>query len=116
MGGMVGSSPRPPAVGLSVAAGCNVRRLGVARKRSGVMCGRTGARVQQCPPEPGRGATATNNQAFCSAPCMANMRPTIIVLLRAWNSHEYATFFPDITYTSVRTMLMGRYVKKSCHW
>ena len=59
---------------------------------------------------------ATNNQAFCSAPCMANMRPTMIELLRAWNSHEYATFFPDITYTSVTAMLMGRYEKKSCHW
>ena len=68
------------------------------------------------PPEPGRGATATNNQAFCSTPCMANIRPTMIELLSAWNSHEYATFFPDITYTSVRTMLSGRYVKKSCHW
>ena len=73
-------------------------------------------RCSNAPPEPGRGATATNNQAFCSAPCMANMRPTMIVLLSAWNSHEYATFFPDITYTSVRTMLSGRYVKKSCHW
>ena len=31
---------------------------------------------------------ATNNQAFCSAPCMANIRPTMIVLLSAWNSHE----------------------------
>ena len=68
------------------------------------------------PPELGRGATATNNQAFCSTPCMANIRPTMIELLSAWNSHEYATFFPDITYTSVRTMLSGRYVKKSCHW
>ena len=68
------------------------------------------------PPEAGRGVTTSRNQTFCSAPCMANMRPTMIELLSAWNSHEYATFFPDITYTSVRTMLMGRYVKKSCHW
>ena len=73
-------------------------------------------RCSNAPPEVGRGATATNNQAFCSTPCMANIRPTMIELLSAWNSHEYATFFPDITYTSVRTMLSGRYVKKSCHW
>ena len=55
-----------------------------------------------------RVGAAANDQAFCSAPCMANMRTTMIELLRAWNSHEYATFFPDFTYTSVRTMLMGR--------
>ena len=29
-----------------------------------------------------------NNQAFCNAPCIANIRPTMIVLLSAWNSHE----------------------------
>ena len=40
------------------------------------------------PPEAGRGATATINQAFCSAPCMANIRITMIELLSAWNSHE----------------------------
>lgn len=40
------------------------------------------------PPEAGRGATATINQTFCKAPCMANMKITMIVLLRAWNSHE----------------------------
>ena len=68
------------------------------------------------PPESGRGIVRTRDQAFCSTPCMANIRPTMIELLSAWNSHEYATFFPDITYTSVRTMLSGRYVKKSCHW
>ena len=33
-------------------------------------------------------AGRANNQAFCSAPCIANIRPTMIVLLSAWNSHE----------------------------
>ena len=33
-------------------------------------------------------AVRANNQAFCSAPCIANIRPTMIVLLSAWNSHE----------------------------
>ena len=53
-----------------------------------------GAAVQKqrtysnAPPEAGRGATATINQAFCSAPCMANIRITMIELLSAWNSHE----------------------------
>ena len=65
-------------------------------------------RYSNAPPEAGRGVTATSDQAFCSAPCAANMKITMIVLLRAWNSHEYATFFPDFTYTSVRTMLSGR--------
>ena len=60
------------------------------------------------PPEAGRGVTTSNNQTFCKAPCMANIRPTMIELLSAWNSHEYATFFPDFTYTSVRMMLSGR--------
>ena len=40
------------------------------------------------PPESGRGFVRTNNQAFCSAPCIANIRITMIVLLSAWNSHE----------------------------
>lgn len=40
------------------------------------------------PPEVGRGTIATNDQAFCSAPCIANIRITMIVLLSAWNSHE----------------------------
>ena len=40
------------------------------------------------PPEAGRGATATINQTFCKAPCMANMRITMIELFSAWNSHE----------------------------
>ena len=47
--------PRPPAVGLSVAAGCNVRRLGVARKRSGVMCGWLCSRVRTGTPRPNPG-------------------------------------------------------------
>ena len=45
-GQRVHEGARPPAVGLSVAAGCNVRRLGVARKRSGVMCGWLRSRVR----------------------------------------------------------------------
>ena len=56
--------PRPPAVGLGVAAGCarlhtarhvNVRRLAVARNRSGVMCGWLCLRVRTVapPPHPG---------------------------------------------------------------
>ena len=40
------------------------------------------------PPEAGRGVTTSINQTFCKAPCMANMKITMIVLLRAWNSHE----------------------------
>ena len=53
-----------------------------------------GAAVQKqrtyssAPPEAGRGATATINQTFCKAPCMANMRITMIELFSAWNSHE----------------------------
>ena len=47
--------PRPRAVGLSVAAGCNVRRLGVARKRSGVMCGWLCSRVRTGAPRPNPG-------------------------------------------------------------
>ena len=47
--------PRPPAVGLSVAAGCNVRRLGVVRKRSGVMCGWLCSRVRTGTPRPNPG-------------------------------------------------------------
>ena len=47
--------PRPPAVGSSVAAGCNVRRLGVARKRSGVMCGWLCSRVRTGAPRPNPG-------------------------------------------------------------
>ena len=65
-------------------------------------------RYSNAPPDAGRGVTTSNNQTFCKAPCMANMRITMIVLLRAWNSHEYAMFFPDFTYTSVRMMLNGR--------
>ena len=41
---------------------------------------------------------------------------SMIELFSAWNAHEYATFFPDFTYTSVRTIESGRYEKKSCHW
>ena len=40
------------------------------------------------PPGLGRGVTTSSNQAFCSAPCAANMRITMIELLSAWNSHE----------------------------
>ena len=56
--------PRPPAVGSSVAAGCArlhaarrvyVRRLGVARKRSGVMCGWLCSRVRIGAPRPNPG-------------------------------------------------------------
>ena len=56
--------PRPPAVGSSVAAGCArlhaarrvyVRRLGVARKRSGVMCGWLCSRVRTGAPRPNPG-------------------------------------------------------------
>ena len=47
--------PGPPAVGLSAAAGCNVRRLGVARKRSGVMCGWLCSRVRTGAPRPNPG-------------------------------------------------------------
>ena len=47
--------PGPPAVGSSAAAGCNVRRLGVARKRSGVMCGWLCSRVRIGPPRPNPG-------------------------------------------------------------
>ena len=53
-----------------------------------------GAAVQKqrtcsnAPPGLGRGVTTSSNQAFCSAPCAANMRITMIVLLSAWNSHE----------------------------
>ena len=53
-----------------------------------------GAAVQKqrtysnAPPGLGRGVTTSSNQAFCSAPCAANMRNTMIVLLSAWNSHE----------------------------
>ena len=110
--------PKPPVVGLSAAAGCNVRQLGVARKRSGVMCGWLCSRVRTATPrpKPGGALSQTNNQALCGSVGARNMTATMIELLSAWNSHEYATFFPDITYTSVRTMLMGRYVKKSCHW
>ena len=45
-------------------------------------------RYSNAPPEAGRGVTTSNNQTFCSAPCMANIRPTMIELLSAWNSHE----------------------------
>ena len=45
-------------------------------------------RYSDAPTENGRGVTASNNQAFCKAPCMANIRPTMIELLSAWNSHE----------------------------
>ena len=44
--------------------------------------------VQQGPPGLGQGVTTSSNQAFCSAPCAANMRITMIELLSAWNSHE----------------------------
>ena len=47
--------PRPPALGLSAAAGCNVLRLGVARKRSGVMCGWLCSRVRTVAPRPNPG-------------------------------------------------------------
>ena len=53
---------------------------------------RRGGRIRRtyssAPPEAGRGATATINQTFCKAPCMANMRITMIELFSAWNSHE----------------------------
>ena len=65
------------AAGCGCAVGCAQR---VNRRLS--------CEYSSAPPEPGRGAAAHNNQAFCSTPCMANMRTTMIVLLRAWNSHE----------------------------
>ena len=45
-------------------------------------------RYSDAPPEAGRGVTTSNNQTFCKAPCMANIRPTMIELLSAWNIHE----------------------------
>ena len=59
-----------------VAVGRRVRLVVLARAYS------------SAPPEVGRGTIATNDQAFCSAPCIANIRITMIVLLSAWNSHE----------------------------
>ena len=46
--------PKPPAVGLSVATGCNVWRLGAARRRSGVMFGWLCSRGVQQRPARGR--------------------------------------------------------------
>lgn len=40
------------------------------------------------PPEAGRGATATNNQAFCGSVGTRKMKATMIELLIAWYSHE----------------------------
>ena len=40
------------------------------------------------PPEPGRGATANNNQALCGSVGTRNMTATMIELLSAWYIHE----------------------------
>ena len=50
--------PKPPAVGLSVATGCNVWRLGAARRRSGVMFGWLCSRVRTATPRPRPGGAS----------------------------------------------------------
>ena len=50
--------PKPPAVGLSVATGCNVWGLGAARRRSGVMFGWLCSRVRTATPRPRPGGAS----------------------------------------------------------
>ena len=81
---------RPPAVGLSLVTGCNVRRLGVVRKRSGVMCGWLCSRVRTAAPRPKLGGASSEptDQALCGSVGTKKTIATMIELLSAWYIHE----------------------------
>ena len=74
--------PGPPPVGLR-AAGCGCAVGWPQRVNRRLSC-----EYSSAPPEAGRGATANNNQALCGSVGAKKTMATMIVLLRAWYSHE----------------------------